>query len=128
MIDPEKELEKIEEIIIGISKVIENETISYKSIDPCVKRNLVNSVSSDSNYKKSFDDYLEQIAGLISEQLEQKDKDSTEIGLQDILFEFVMIQDTDEEIPKENRKLIEICLIGSDYQKITELVKETLEK
>lgn len=124
--DPEDEFKRIEEIIKGISKAIEDETIYSISIDPCVKRNLVNSVSYDSNYKKSFDGYLRRIADKISEQITENSKNDHEIQLYEVMYEFVMLEDIDPALPTTSRILTEICLIGSDYEKITELVNKIL--
>lgn len=127
--DPEEEYKKIEEIIQGISKAIENETIYSisSSLDPCVKRNLVNEVSSDSKYKNSFDEYLRRIANEITKQMIQKDKKNQKIQLYDVMYEFIILQDIDESHTEKSRIFTKICLLGSDYQKITKLVKNNLE-
>lgn len=123
MRDLEEELRKAEErnrIIVDESKT---KTIYEVDFPPFIKRNLVDRVPSDSEYKKSFDEYLKKLADLISENLQDVALHFNRVTLSNRVMDLhVMLHLINSS------ELYDITLNGPDHDKIVDMVYENLIK
>jgi hypothetical protein len=124
---PDEKLKNIEEIVKGMAKSIENETISSFKMIPSDKRSFVNHVSEDSKFKRSFDEYIERIAENIIENFKKHDFKPEDITLYTVVQGLVELYKNDSMLPEESRSFNIIEVNTSDWEKITRLVQENYE-
>jgi hypothetical protein len=122
MVKLEEKQRKVKERFQEIADEIKDQTIYTVSLSPNSKRFFLDYVDKDSKYHKSFEDYLDMVAGKIAEELEVSGEEVTLKGVTNKLND---LEDADFLKPVEDRVFIEIPL-ADDLEEIEKRVKNIL--
>ena len=122
MVKLEEKQRKVKEKFQEIADEIKDQTIYTVSLSPNSKRFFLDHVDKDSKYYKSFDDYLDMVAGKIAEDLKVS---SENVTLHEVTNKLNDLENSDFLKPVEDRVFIEIPL-ADDLKEIEERVKKIL--